>query len=204
MEYHEQRRSICRWKTEITRSWTVLLRVESCLLVDRTIFIFCFFLRREWKVKYDLVDDDEADTLEYSYKNIFIYDPSKNGPGLTGEEMITLVHPLILGMALSVNVDRQELLPFITNAIKGILQAPTDPFWTGRVMDILFDGVPLDCRSDDFEVAAACGEFSTGEYKAIQPFNETFYKFSLFGGVSFDFFFNFIHSQSLWNDYFFC
>lgn len=135
-------------------------------------------------MKYDLVDDNEADTLEYSYKNTFIYDPSKNGEGLTGEEIITLVHPMILGTALSINIDRPELLPFIESVINGVLNSPTDPFWTGRAMDILFDGIPLDCTSDDFEVAAACAEFSSGEHKAIQPFNETFYKFSLFGGVS--------------------
>lgn len=170
----------------ITSSWVSFACKSNNFYFSRR-NVSVIFLCREWKVKYDLVDDDEADTLEYSYKNTFIYDPSKNGPGLTGEESITLIHPLILGMALGVNVDRQELLPFIANAINGILQAPTDPFFTGRVMDILFDGVPIDCRSDEFEVAAACGEFSTGEYKAIQPYNETFYKFSLFGGVSFNF-----------------
>lgn len=142
------------------------------------------FVCREWKVKYDLIDDNDADTLEYSYKNTYIYNPTKNGVGLTGNEIVTLLHPLILGMALSVNVDRRELLPFIEAAINGILGNPTDAFWTGRVMDLLFDGIPLDCRSETFQVAAACGEFSTGDYKAIQPVNESFYKFSLFGGVN--------------------
>lgn len=144
-------------------------------------------------MKFDLVDDNDADTLEYSYKNTYIYNPTKNGAGLTGNEIVTLMHPLILGMALSINVDRHELLPFIGAAINGILGNPTDAFWTGRVMDLLFDGIPLDCRSDAFEVAAACGEFSTGEYKAIQPINESFYKFSLFGGV------NLCFSNDLWS-----
>lgn len=139
---------------------------------------------REWKVKYDLVDDDDTDTLEYSYKNTFIYDPTKNGPGLTGDEIITVINPLVMGMALSISIDRRELLPFIDSAINGLLGNPKDVFWTGRVMDLLFDGFPLDCRSDGFEVAAACSEFSTGEHTAIQPLNESFYKFSLFGGVS--------------------
>lgn len=144
------------------------------------VYSFC----REWKVKFDLVDDNEADTLEYSYKNTFIYDPTKNGAGLTGNEIVTIMNPMILGMALGINVDRQELLPFIENAIKGVFGNPSDAFWTGRVMDILFDGIPLDCSSNAFEVAAACGEFSSGEHKAIQPLNESFYKFSLFGGVN--------------------
>lgn len=130
------------------------------------------------------MDDDEADTLEYSYKNTYIYNPAKNGAGLTGEEIITLMHPVILGMGLGISVDRPELLPFISNVIRDLFGAPSDAFWTGRVMDLLFDGIPIDCSSEGFEAAAACGEFSSGEHKAIQPQNETFYKFSLFGGVS--------------------
>lgn len=139
-------------------------------------------------MKYDLVDDDEADTLEYSYMNTFIYVPEKNGPGLTGNEIVTLVNPVILAMSLTLNIDRPEMLNFVENAINGLFHNPKDIFWTGRVMDLLFDGIPLDCTSDAFEVAAACAEFSTGEHSAIQPLNETFFKFSLFAGVrkSFD------------------
>lgn len=131
------------------------------------------------------MDNKENDTLEYSYKNTFIYDPTQNGPGLTGEEIVTLAHPLLLAVALTFNVDRREMLPLINNAIKGVLPNQKTLFWTGRAMDILFDGLPLDCRSDEFEVAGACAEFGSGEYKNIQPVNDTFFKFSLFGGVSF-------------------
>lgn len=131
-----------------------------------------------------MVDNKENDTLEYSYKNVFIYDPSKNGPGLTGEEIITMAHPLILGAALTMNVDRGEMLPLVNTAIKGVLPNQKSLFWSGRVMDMLFDGVPLDCTSDDFEVAGACAEFGSGEYKNISPVNESFFKISLFGGVS--------------------
>lgn len=141
-------------------------------------------LSREWKVKYDLVDNDEDDTLEYSYKNIFIYNPAKNGPGLTGDEIITIAHPLILAMSLTVNVDRHEILPLVNNAIKGVFPQMENIIWKGRVMDLLVDGLPIDCRAETFEVAGACSEFGSGEYTAIQPVNETFFKFSLLSGVS--------------------
>lgn len=139
---------------------------------------------REWKTKYDLVDNKQDDTLEYSYQNTFLYDPTKNGPGLTGDEIVTIAHPLILGIALTINADRPEMLPFVDKVIKGVLPDQKSFLWTGRAMDILFNGIPLDCRSDDFEVAGACAEFSSGTHKNIQPVNETFYKFSLFSGVS--------------------
>lgn len=57
-------------------------------------------------------------------------------------------------------------------------------FWTGRVMDILFDGIPVDCsNTEEFQAKAVCGVFESGEVKAIQPYNETFFKFSLFQAV---------------------
>lgn len=137
-------------------------------------------------MKYDLVDNDEDDTLEYSYKNTFIYDPTQNGAGLTGNEIITIANPLLVGMALTLNVDRAEMLPLINAAVNGLFQQPKNIFWTGRAMQILFEGIPLDCSSDAFEVAAVCSEFASGEHSSIQPLNETFFNFSIFGGVSCD------------------
>lgn len=55
--------------------------------------ILFYGIFREWKEKFDLVDDDEEDTLTYHYKNTFLYKPEKNGPGLTGDEIITMIHP---------------------------------------------------------------------------------------------------------------
>lgn len=64
------------------------------------------------------------------------------------------------------------------------VSSPTTPFWTGRVMDYLFDGIEIDCTSEQFEAKATCSVFATGEVKAIQPVREDIYKFSIFGAVS--------------------
>lgn len=48
---------------------------------------------REWKEKYDLIDNDEEDTLTYHFKNTFKFRPDLSGPGLTGDEVITMPHP---------------------------------------------------------------------------------------------------------------
>lgn len=143
---------------------------------------------REYKDKIDIVDDKEEDTIEYDYRNTYIYKPEKNGAGLTGNEFVTIAHPLILAMVLSINIDREELLPFIQSAMNGLLHNPKDIFFSGRVWDLLYDGIDLDCSSDEFEVTAVCSEFDSGDYGEIQRFNETTFKFSMFGNVrsSFD------------------
>lgn len=101
---------------------------------------------REWKEKFDLVDDDEEDTLTYHYKNTFIFRPDLSGPGLTGNEIITMPHPLIAGLLLTINIDKKPMLPLISKSVDQVFHEPVDIFWQGKVMDILFDGIPVDCR----------------------------------------------------------
>lgn len=140
---------------------------------------------REWKEKFNLVDDEEEDTLTYHYKNTFIFRPDLSGPGLTGNEIITMPHPLIAGLLLTINIDKKPMLPLITKSVDQVFHNPIDIFWQGKVLDILFDGIPVDCSGDSFEAQAVCSVFSTGEVKAVTPYNETFYKFSLFASVRF-------------------
>lgn len=59
---------------------------------------------------------------------------------------------------------------------------PTTPFLTARAMDILFDGVGIDCSSQAFEARSLCSVME-GE-KAIKVVNETYLRFSILGGVS--------------------
>lgn len=132
------------------------------------------------------MDDEENDAIEYDFVNSFIFRADKSGEGLTGEEIITVVHPMILSMILTLKVDREELLPFIVNAINGIFRHPTDPFYTGPAKDLLFDGIVLDCSSEAYEVSAVCSELDSEDYAQVQRINETAFKFSLFGNVSFN------------------
>lgn len=52
-------------------------------------------------------------------------------------------------------------------------------------MDILFDGILLDCSSSDFNSKAACSVFEGGDVKAVWPADEpeAHFKFAIFGGV---------------------
>ncbi|KAJ6635575.1 Sensory neuron membrane protein 1 [Pseudolycoriella hygida] len=141
------------------------------------------YVFEEWKEKFDMSDNDEDDTLTFNMKNTFIFRPDLS-KGLTGNEVITTVNSLIMGMALAVNVDKKPMLPLVSDAINGIFHNPKDAFWTGRVMDYLFDGIEIDCSSEEFAAKATCSIFATGEVKAVQPLREDFYKYSLFGAVN--------------------
>lgn len=145
-----------------------------------------FYLKlffREWKKKYDIVENDEEDTIEYEYKLTWKFRPDLSGEGLTGDEYFVMTHPLVTGIAMQIYQERKELLPFISNAINGILSNPKDIFYKGRFWDILFDGITIDCSSSRFEIDIACSEFDAGLYKEFTRFNETSFKFSLFGHV---------------------
>lgn len=87
---------------------------------------------------------------------------------------------------------------------------PTTPFWTGRAMDLLFDGiisfkqihlsypsiisfdifissgVEIDCTSKQFKVKSVCAIFGSGENAAVQPLpgKKVYFQFSLLGAVS--------------------
>lgn len=48
-------------------------------------------------MKLDLVDREDEDSVEYSMKSKWIFNPKKSN-GLTGEEIMVYPHLMILGM----------------------------------------------------------------------------------------------------------
>lgn len=87
-------------------------------------------------------------------------------------------------MAMSIKRERPELLVFINNAMNGIFHDPKNIFFTGRLFDLLFDGIYLDCSSEDFEVSGVCSELGSEDHTEVSILNETTYKFALFEHVS--------------------
>lgn len=122
--------------------------------------------------------------MTYHAKNTFIFRKDLSGPGLTGDEIITIPHPVIMNMGLAVNVDRKPMLSLVAKAINILFHEPQDAFWTGRIMDLLYDGIPIDCSSDDFIAQATCGIFGDGDVKSIQRVDDHTFKFSFFGGAN--------------------
>jgi hypothetical protein len=52
-------------------------------------------LHSEQKSKFNLIDNETADTVEYDYKNTFKFRPDLT-KGLTGKELITIPHIIIM------------------------------------------------------------------------------------------------------------
>lgn len=59
---------------------------------------------------------------------------------------------------------------------------PKSPFLTATVMDILFEGIGIDCSSDEFEAKSFCNLMENE--KAIKIVNDTYLTFSILGAVS--------------------
>ena len=78
------------------------------------------------------------------------------------------------------------MLPMVAEAVQHLFHEPKDIFYKGKVMDLLFKGIPVDCTSSDFNAKAICAVFEAGEVKAVQKHEveEEMYTFSLFGAVS--------------------
>lgn len=85
-------------------------------------------------------------------------------------------------MFLAINVDKQPMLPMVEGALNNLFHNPADAFFSGRIMDLLYDGVEVDCSADDNTVKAICMNFDAE--KAFRKIDDTHYAFSLFAGVS--------------------
>lgn len=91
---------------------------------------------------------------------------------------------VIAAAALSVNVDRKGMIPLVTKAMNDLFHEPKDAFWTGHPMDLLFNGIEMDCSSDDFNTRAVCSVFETGEQRQIEQIDDTTFKFSILGAFN--------------------
>lgn len=84
-----------------------------------------------------------------------------------------------------VNNGRAALLPMINKGLAEIVHPkPTDIFYRGSVMDVLFNGLEVDCTSQDFNAKTLCSTFGAGDVKTIsRSEKEDTFLFSLFGNV---------------------
>ena len=68
---------------------------------------------REWQEKVDLVDRDIDDTVEYAFKNKYIFRPDLS-EGLTGDEELTMPHVFILAMVMSAVREKPTMMPIVS------------------------------------------------------------------------------------------
>ncbi|XP_014229470.1 sensory neuron membrane protein 1-like [Trichogramma pretiosum] len=135
----------------------------------------------EWHEKVDLVDRKEDDTVEYAVKNKFIFVPEMS-EGLTGDEILVMPHIFMLSAYMATVRDMPHTLPIVQKAINSVFKAPKSIFIKVRAMDMMFDGLPIDCRGvTDFAGNALCSkvrEIAEGAMVIDEP---DLYRFSLLG-----------------------
>lgn len=90
---------------------------------------------------------------------------------------------VIVAMGLTVHFEMPQFLHVVVQAIKEIFHDPTDVFWTGRSMDLLFDGIEIDCAVKNPLSKLACGEMRRSNQPSLQKIDKQRLKFSLMGGV---------------------
>lgn len=138
------------------------------------------FFYDEYKMKFDLVDREDEDSVEYSMKSTWFFNPKKSN-GLTGEEIMVYPHLMILGMVAATLREKPAAIGVVGKAVDSIFHKPESLFVTAKAKDILFGGLPVDCDVKDFAGSAVCNLLKT-EAKDLVPDGENRYKFSLFGG----------------------
>ena len=83
---------------------------------------------------------------------------------------------------IAVQRDRESMIDLAIAAFSQIF-APTSGFLTASVMDILFNGIGIDCDHTEFEAQALCSLLDS-EGKGIKTVNATYKTFSVFGTVN--------------------
>ncbi|KAK6621164.1 hypothetical protein RUM43_011470 [Polyplax serrata] len=131
----------------------------------------------EYKEKTDLVDYQEDDSVSFYMKNTWIFNKEKTAP-LTGEEIVIVPHPLLMGLILAVERDRAGILPLINKAIPILFDKPDSIFVKVKVFDFLFRGIIFNCTTKDFAASAVCAVLKK-ETNFLEDITPSVSKFSL-------------------------
>nr|QZH55093.1 sensory neuron membrane protein 1 [Achelura yunnanensis] len=135
----------------------------------------------EWKEKVEIVDSDENDTATYKKLDTFYFIKDKSGPGLTGDEIITMPHIFMLSMITLITRDKPAMLNVLGKALNGIFDDPQDMFFRVRALDVLFDGVNINCARTEFAPKAVCTALKKEANSGLKVLENNQFSFSLFG-----------------------
>ncbi|KAK9507148.1 hypothetical protein O3M35_007061 [Rhynocoris fuscipes] len=83
-------------------------------------------------------------------------------------------------MVMTVEREKPGALPMISKALPALFNSPSTIFLTARLMDILFEGVPINCTSKDFGPKAICTMIRANP-KGLKQQGEDIFLFSFFG-----------------------
>lgn len=81
-------------------------------------------------------------------------------------------------------ITKPGALSLVAKALGALFNNPETPFITTKARNILFDGITINCTSNDFAPKAVCSQIKANP-KGLVKQDENIYLFSLFGAVSF-------------------
>ncbi|XP_058792832.1 sensory neuron membrane protein 1-like isoform X2 [Phymastichus coffea] len=116
------------------------------------------FVYDVWQEKINQEDHEEDDTLSYTLRNTYFFNPIKSG-GLDDSDELMLPHLTMLGIPNGLLKDRPFLMPIASRAIDSLLKNPQSVFLRAKVRTLLFDGFLIECRGiEDFHGKVMCND----------------------------------------------
>ncbi|XP_050423763.1 sensory neuron membrane protein 1-like isoform X2 [Adelges cooleyi] len=137
------------------------------------------YFYHEWKEKENLIDDVENDTVEFSFKNTFIFDEEKSRP-LTGEEIIVMPHMAIVGMVSMTKMLKPGALGMVNKAIPFLYPEQDSIFMKGTANEIMWTGLDINCTSTEFAATAICTQIRQNS-ESLHKVDDNHFMFSLLG-----------------------
>lgn len=147
-------------------------------------------------------DIEEEDAVSFKMRNTFQFRPDL---GLSGQQLITMPHPLLQVssapvisrvdyllatatpafqfMTLASLAQPTEMQAAIAQGLEQLLK-PQSAFITASFMELFFDGFDINCAQEHPAAQAICQQFQAGAVPGAVPVNATHYKFSLMGAAS--------------------
>lgn len=98
--------------------------------------------------------------------------------------MLFILCSVIAGMLMAINYDKQPMLPDVEVVLQNLFHNPTDAFYTGRAMDLMFNGIPVDCSAGEEHKVTAAVCLSFDDNASLRKIDDNTFTFSLFGSVS--------------------
>ncbi|KAJ3662446.1 hypothetical protein Zmor_006796 [Zophobas morio] len=132
-----------------------------------------------YKEKIDILDNEGEDSLTYTPYETYFFNQERSA-NLTSDDYVTILHPLIVGIVNTVAKDSPPLLPIVNKALKSMFNDPQNIYLTTKVRDLLFDGIIINCSSQDFSAAAVCTQIKT-QVPDLTEVRRNVFKFSLLG-----------------------
>ncbi|XP_073967604.1 sensory neuron membrane protein 2-like [Choristoneura fumiferana] len=141
------------------------------------------YVYKEYREK-TILGYGENDTIEYMLKKTFVFDQKESGQ-LTEDDEVTVINFTYMAAILQVQDMMPGLVGVINTALGDLFTNLTDPFLRVKVKDLFFDGIYLNCVSENSALALVCGKLKADKPPTMRPAEDgNGYYFSMFSHLN--------------------